>query len=332
MRLVTRLRVAVLPLALALVGLLAVPTAATPPGQNGKIVWQQEPTTRDGFTHLFVANADGSGAQRVFADAAKRGEFEGTFSPTDPNVVFFSRGAPRPFSDDLFRGDLSTGDVSRVRRADSADIAPTVSPDGTKIAYFAIPRPDKIDFDVPPPPERIHLVNVDGGDDEAITPRRKRSIDPDWSPDGSQIVYAQTRIVGDRGQQRLVVMNADGTGHRALTEFGGTDEINPKWMPDGETIVFERARPKGKLSDIAMIDPTDRTQQTVLSTGAWETNPIPSPDGTQILFTSNRDRTGYENRLGRGFELYTMNTDASGIERLTNNRKPDIFPDWQRLP
>jgi hypothetical protein len=32
------------------------------------------------------------------------------------------------------------------------------------------------------------------------------------------------------------------------------------------------------------------------------------------------------------FEIYTMALDGSGIARLTNNGRPDIFPDWQRLP
>jgi Tol biopolymer transport system component len=68
-----------------------------------------------------------------------------------------------------------------------------------------------------------------------------------------------------------------------------------------------------------------------LSTKAWETNPIPSPDGTRILFTSDRDRRGPD-RLGPGFEVYTMAVDGTGIVRLTKNRAPDIFPDWQRLP
>jgi Tol biopolymer transport system component len=71
--------------------------------------------------------------------------------------------------------------------------------------------------------------------------------------------------------------------------------------------------------------------RTILATRAWETNPVPSPDGTRIVFTSDRDRRGRE-RLGPGFEVYTMAVDGSDIVRLTNNRRPDIFPDWQRLP
>ena len=37
-------------------------------------------------------------------------------------------------------------------------------------------------------------------------------------------------------------------------------------------------------------------------------------------------------RLGPGFELYTMAVDGTDIVRLTNNRRPDLFPDWQRRP
>jgi Tol biopolymer transport system component len=316
-------------LGLALAAVLAAPTAATPPGQNGKVVWQQE--SKRGFPHLYVANPDGSAAQRMFANARKRGEIEGAFSPTDANLVFFTRVSERPFGENIFSGNLATGAVTRVTRAKAADIAPTVSPDGTKIAYFAVPRPRHFNPEVPPPPERIHVANLDGSGDRAITPRRQHSLDPDWSPDGSQIVYNQARIVGDAGQGRLVVMNADGTGRKAITRFGGVTEQNPKWMPDGQTIVFERFRERGTRSDIATINPTDGTERTVLATRAWETNPIPSPDGTRIAFTSNRDRPG-PNRLGLGFEVYTMALDGSDIVRLTNNRLPDIFPDWQRLP
>jgi Tol biopolymer transport system component len=318
-------------IALAAASLVALPAAATPPGRNGAIVWQRE--SRTGPPHLWVANPDGSGARQVFAANGRRGEAEGTFSPTDPNVMFFMRVSPRPFSEDIYSGNLATGAVTRVTRASSADIAPTVSPDGTKIAYFALPRPRRFDPDAPPPPARIHVANLDGSGDRALTPRRRRSFDPDWSPEGSRIAYTEVRFVGrpPEPQNRLMLMNADGTGRRALTAFGGVDEINPKWMPDAQTIVFEGLRERGTRSDILAIGAAGGAPRPILVTRAWETNPIPSPDGTRIAFTSDRDRRGRE-RLGPGFELYTIALDGSGIVRLTNNRRPDIFPDWQRLP
>jgi Tol biopolymer transport system component len=58
---------------------------------------------------------------------------------------------------------------------------------------------------------------------------------------------------------------------------------------------------------------------------------VPSPDGTRIVFSGNLDRRGGD-RLSINFELYTMAVDGTDIDRITNNRRPDIFPDWQRLP
>jgi Tol biopolymer transport system component len=315
--------------AVAVVAVLAAAAAATPPGRNGAIVWQRE--SRSGLSHLWVAGPDGSGAWQVFATVRDRGESEGTFSPTDTNLMFFTRSSGSLLSADIYSGNLASGAVTRVTRARSAEDAPTVSPDGMRIAYYTVPRPRRLDLAIPP--SRIHVASLDGGDDRAVTPRRRGSVDPDWSPDGRRIVYVEVRLVGRReqAQTRLAVINADGTGRRALTAFGGPDEANPKWMPDGRAIVFERQRERGTRSDIFAISATGGTARPILATPAWETNPVPSPDGTRVVFTSDRDRRGRE-RLGPGFELYTMALDGSDVARLTNNRRPDLYPDWQRLP
>jgi Tol biopolymer transport system component len=316
-------------LALILAVLLATPAVATPPGRNGLIIWQRE--SGNSPVRLWVANPDGSGARQVFRGSRRQADFEGTFSPTDAGVVFFSRGAfPfRPFTEDLFRGDLSTGAVTRVRGARTADIAPAVSPDGTRLAYFAVTR-GRLAEDAPPPPQRIHVANIDGTGPRAVTPRGVLALDPDWSPDGTRLVYTEARLVGDRADNRLAIVNADGTGRRALTRFGGRNEINPKWMPDGQTIIFENLRERGRRSSIMAMPASGGSARTLSDSPGWDTNPIPSPDGTRILFTSDRDRRGRE-RINSGFELYTMTVDGSDVVRLTNNRSFDIFPDWQRL-
>ncbi len=314
--------------AVVLLAVLALPAAATPPGQNGSLTWAR---VGEGFPNVWVANPDGSAQRRLFAKKDSGG-VEGTFSPTDADLMFFTRFSEKPFSDDIYRGSLATGEVSRVIGGRSADLAPTVSPDGTKIVFFSVRRPKVIREDRLPPPERIKVANLDGSGARFLTARTRRSFDPDWSPDGSRLAYVEARIIGeDTVQNRLMIMNADGSGRRAITAFGGVDEVNPKWMPTGTSIVFEQLREKSPRSDIASITPNGKNVRTILSTKAWETNPVPSPDGTRILFTSDRDRRGSE-RLNSGFEIYTMAVDGTDIVRVTNNKKLDFFPDWQRLP
>ena len=49
------------------------------------------------------------------------------------------------------------------------------------------------------------------------------------------------------------------------------------------------------------------------------------------MFTSDRHRRGPV-RLGPSFEVYTAAIDGTDVVRITRNRVPDLFPDWQRLP
>jgi Tol biopolymer transport system component len=317
---------------LALVGVLlaAVPASATPPGRNGLIVWER--ATADGPPRLWVAAPDGSGARQVFRGSRRQAEFEGTFSPVDPNVVFFSRTTfPfRPFVEDIYRGDLSTGAVTRVVGARRADIAPAVSPDGMRLAWFGV-TPGPLDEDSPPPPQRIYTAAVDGSGARAITPRRVFPVDPDWSPDGTRLVYTEIRAPGRTADNRLMLINADGTGRRTLTSYRAINALNPKWMPDGQTIVFERARESGRRSAIMAMPAGGGSPRVIYDSPGWDTNPVPSPDGTRIVFTSDRHRPARE-RLNPRFEVYTMAVDGTDVVRLTSNRSFDLFPDWQRLP
>jgi len=60
-------------------------------------------------------------------------------------------------------------------------------------------------------------------------------------------------------------------------------------------------------------------RQLTDSPGIVDENPIWSPDGTQIVFQTNRDGN---------FEIYVMNADGSNARRLTDNPAGDYWPSW----
>ena len=91
-------------------------------------------------------------------------------------------------------------------------------------------------------------------------------------------------------------------------------------MPDGQSIVFEQLRERSPRSDIASITPDGSDVRVILSRDVGD--PVPCPRYAH-RFTSDRDR-GRE-RLGPGFEIYTMAVDGSDIVRVTNNRQLDFF-------
>jgi Tol biopolymer transport system component len=135
-------------------------------------------------------------------------------------------------------------------------------------------------------------------------------------------------------------MNPDGTNQRPLLGFSAKRDIASfDWSPDGKRLVLEIAsaspsgrKPGSRQSDLALVN-ADGTGLTRLTrTAALETNPVFSPDGRSIAFTSDRHvRRGQPERNGPESELYTMRVDGTHVRRLTHNDVPDLHPNWQPL-
>lgn len=111
--------------------------------------------------------------------------------------------------------------------------------------------------------------------------------DPQISPGGEKIVYVRRGmdIMEDRRTAELWIMNADGTGHRKLTERD-TDESSPRWSPDGEKIAFRSSHDThGMQIYIHWLEQgrTARITEAERSPGniAW------SPDGEKIAFSAH---------------------------------------------
>jgi Tol biopolymer transport system component len=139
---------------------------------------------------------------------------------------------------------------------------------------------------------QIFIMNYDGSDVIQITSLQDGACQPDWSPDGSQIVFIspcfeRTDVYPD---SRLYIVNADGTGLTPLLNSDAGD-FDPSWSPDGTRIAFTSLR-DGTLQ-IYVLDLRDNSV-TALTTyendnGEREAlQPDWSPDGSQILYSVRR--------------------------------------------
>jgi TolB protein len=309
----------------AAVAAVALPAGATPPGNNGKLVFERP--TPDG-ANLFTVGADGSGLIRLTRLRGTEGD--SSWSPDGSKVAFVRARNPERGPYEIWAVNADGSGLKRLTRHRGFSIAPAWSPDGGKIVYATDAGRR--------PPLRLWVMNADGSRKQRLTKNRRPGFsDPQWSPDGNSIAFAiLTPAETQRGfDSSIAVVDADdGSNLRHLTPQGGPDELNPNWSPDGTEIVFERNRLFDvRQSDIWLMNADGSRKRRITATRAYETNPVFSPDGTRIGFTGDRDnRRLSKERLGRGFELYTMALDGSDIVRVTTNRRADMFPDWQPLP
>jgi len=101
---------------------------------------------------------------------------------------------------------------------------PEPSPDGSKIA-----------FDSCPPTGGICLANADGTGVEVLSAAGPSAWGPDWSPDGTKLVYTLA-AAGSHSEGSLFTMSRNGGGVRRLAPYGGV--FFPIWSPDGTDILF----------------------------------------------------------------------------------------------
>ena len=78
--------------------------------------------------------------------------------------------------------------------------------------------------------------------------------------------------------------------------------------PDAKRVAVERTDPQTQNRDIWLLDSAGGASTRFTSDPGWDAFPLWSPDGSRIIFTSNRD--------GGVFNLYEKPSNGSGNEKL----------------
>ncbi len=161
----------------------------------------------------------------------------------------------------------------------------------------------------------IYVMNPDGTNPRNVSMNTAGDVEPDWSPDGTQIAF--TRWVGN--DRFIYVMDADGKNVKRLTLGPKWDEA-PDWSPDGAWIAFQSMR-DGKQQLFA-VRPDGSSTVKISHSSYIEAYPAWSPDNQWIAFTSSGDVTG-----GANEDIYLMDANWN-VTRLTSLSGTDTTPAW----
>ena len=198
----------------------------------------------------------------------------------NPIVVFMSKS-------DSPEGELylleKDGSITRLTFNDRHENNPALSPDSTKVAFHAGDPLDMFSWE-------IYVLDLGTGEENQLTDNRVLDGHPDWSPDGTRLVFGSFSDAGGNpsGAADIVVLALDGTGFTRLTNSPWEDN-DPEWSPDGTKIAFKSTRltQEHAREEIFVMNVDGSQVQRLTTTSGWQSDHDPSwsPDGQTIAFS-----------------------------------------------
>ena len=206
-----------------------------------------------------------------------------------------------PYSEEygIYKLDINTGETYLVYSSPLEITNIDLSPDGSKFA-LCMYHGDGYEY------SEIYTMNIDGTGLTRLTDNDGWDLYPNWSPDGSELVFLSWRD----SSLDIYKMDADGGNQRLLYDSGGHD-ADLDWV--GDRIVFTRD------SQIWMMnsDGSDVHQLTdPPNAGVWGNAVLPfgdydpriSPDGSLVVFERMVDDTTDHGN----YELFIIGVDGEG--------------------
>ena len=188
-----------------------------------------------------------------------------------------------------------------VRLLDCEVMRPRFSRDGTRLAFGIAMDDGSI---------QVATMAVDGTDLRILTSTAGYAEQPDWSPDGSWIIYAHAPMhcpdpdcaIPGGYHESLWRMDADGSDQRPidgpsrLDDVAGlptiSQDIEPRFSPDGTEVVFSRADGPDYQYTPMIRDLATGAERAATGNLRGEMHPDWSPDGEWIIYNTSHPADG----------------------------------------
>ena len=219
-------------------------------------------------------------------------ELSPSLSPDGKTFVYAGRPADNWDIFALRAGGRSARNLTADTKEDDAQ--PAFSPDGERIAF----RSER----------QKGGIFVMGADGESVRRLTDFGHHPAWSPDGREVVFCTHKIEDPNDRyldpSALWAINVSTGAVRRVTDESAGDAVQPQWSPTGARIAYWGKHKAGQR-DIWTVTAAGGPPVAVTDDAAFDWNPVWSPDGRHVYFSSDRGgsmnlwRVPLDERTGR---------------------------------
>ena len=200
---------------------------------------------------------------------------------------------------DLYVYQAASGELKRLTEVRGYDAEGSYSPDGDWIVYSSMrdaynreltSDEKKILETNPAYFAEIYIMRADGSGATRLTRTTGYDGGPFFFPDGERIIFR--RFDADGLIADVYSMKPDGTDVQQITDFSSMSWA-PYVHPSGEYLFFASNKLGFENFEIFLVDTLGRKEPVrVTYTDGFDGLPVPSPDGEQLSWTSNRGSGG----------------------------------------
>jgi hypothetical protein len=229
----------------------------------------------------------------------------------------------------------SAGDpvVQASRQSGDMNLAPTVSPDGKLVAFYARRGLFEIELFVADAVTGRVIKKLAGPTSnshfDAIT---FISSSGAWSPASDKFAF----IAQSEGNHEIAILDVASTSIEQRLRVPGVGAIsNIAWSPDGKTIAFSGQH--GGLSDLYLVDRAAGSVQQLTDDRYADIQPTWSPDGRTLAFSTDRGpQTDFTTMVFSPLQLATIDIATRRISVFSpfargKHINPQYSPDGRSL-